>query len=88
MKRPALSKIASSLTTLVMKDAANGLYRLKAARKSEADDLGADLRHARDFLKRASERPQEALWLMEGVQVAPVAAIHSAARQIAEEGAE
>lgn len=87
-KRPRLSKIAASLDTLLTLDAPSVCHRAKALRRSEADELLADLRHARDFIMKASARPQEALWLMEGVEVAPLSAIHSAARQIAEEGAE
>lgn len=87
-KRPPLSKIASSLNTLMLVDAPGACHRAKSLRRSEADELAADLRHARDFIMKASARPQEALWLMEGVEVAPFSAIQSAARQIAEEGAE
>jgi hypothetical protein len=32
--------------------------------------------------------PQMVAWIRDGVEVAPVTAIHSAARQIAEEGSE
>lgn len=86
--RPALSKILASMDALVGMDAPAVCHRAKAIRKSEAELLSADLIHARDFIAKAAARPQEARWLMEGVQVAPVAAIHSAARQIAEEGGE
>lgn len=89
MKRPALSKIASSMDALVRLDAPAVCHRAKAIqRKSEAEALSDDLKHARDFIAKAATRPQEARWLMDGVQVAPISAIHSAARQIAEEGAE
>lgn len=87
-KRPRLSKIAASLDTLIAIDAPGACHRAKSLRRSESDELLSDLRHARDFIAKAATRPQEALWLMEGVDVAPFTAIHSAARQIAEEGAE
>lgn len=88
MKRPGISKLLSSMDALVRLDAPAVCHRAKALRKSEAELLSADLIHVRDFIARAAARPQEARWLMDGVQVAPVTAIHSAARQIAEEGGE
>ncbi|WP_421696899.1 hypothetical protein [Ancylobacter sp.] len=86
--RPGLSKILASMDALVRLDAPAVCHRAKALRKSEAELLSVDLKHARDFIAKAAARPQEARWLMEGTQVAPVAAIQSAARQIAEEGGE
>ena len=88
MKRPTLGKIASSLNTLVLMDAANALYRNKTARKSEADVLGADLRHARDFIVAMEPFARECTALLTGETLVPLSAVHGAARQIAEEGAE
>ena len=88
MKRPALSKIAASMDVLCRIGVADIAHRSKAVRKSEADELGSDLRHGRDLVSLCAANPQIVRWMSEGVALAPVSAIHSAARQIAEEGGE
>jgi hypothetical protein len=50
--------------------------------------LSADLAHARDLVALCAANPQHVAWMRDRTEVAPVSAIHSAARQIAEEGAE
>lgn len=86
--RPSLFKIAMCMDALVRIDAPAVCHRAKAIRKSEAEILSADLVHARDLVALCATNPQMVAWIRDGVEVAPVTAIHSAARQIAEEGAE
>ena len=86
--RPALSKILASMDALVRMDAPAVCHRAKAVRKSEGEMLSGDLAHARDLVALCAANPQHVAWMRDGTQVAPVSAIHSAARQIAEEGGE
>jgi len=86
--RPALSKILASMDALVQIDAPSVCHRAKAIRKSEAEMLSGDLAHARDLVALCAANPQHVVWMRDGVAVAPVSAIQSAARQIAEEGGE
>jgi len=87
--RPSLLKLAMSMDALVRIDAPAVCHRAKAIhRKSEAEILSTDLVHARDLVALCARNPQMVAWIRDGVEVAPVTAIHSAARQIAEEGSE
>lgn len=87
--RPALHKILASMDALVQIDAPTVCHRAKAVqRKSEAEMLSADLAHARDLVALCAANPRHVAWMRDRTEVAPVSAIHSAARQIAEEGAE
>jgi hypothetical protein len=87
--RSTLPQMLSCMDTLVQMDAARRLHLSKAiSRRSEADLLGRQWKDTRDFLLALMPHHNEVRALLSGQKLAPFTEIQSAARQIAEEGAE